>query len=151
MTAADYWFARAEIGAAVPATEELVRPKVLTLSTAGFAEGAAVAQFVDLLEQVCNALFVSPEDVLGRSRSGNVAQARHVVVWAARKRWGLSYPELGRLFSRDHSTMMAAVARIEGELAKGGRLADLALRHSRPALTFVPGQGIELDEETPSR
>lgn len=57
--------------------------------------------------------YVTVEDMLGRSRSKSAVEARALAMWLARLRLRLSYPELGREFSRDHTTCINAVERIE--------------------------------------
>lgn len=52
-------------------------------------------------------------ELLCPSRSKTVAHARQVAIWIARQTLGLSYPELGRAFLRDHSTCISACRRID--------------------------------------
>lgn len=49
------------------------------------------------------------DDVLGQSRSSGVARARHLAMAVARSTLGRSYHELGRAFSRDHTSVVHAV------------------------------------------
>jgi chromosomal replication initiation ATPase DnaA len=53
-----------------------------------------------------------PYDVLSDDRHSDVADARHVAMWVARKS-GLSCIQLGKAFRRDHSTILHACARVE--------------------------------------
>lgn len=64
-----------------------------------------------ILEEVCRRRAVTPIEVCGRRRTKNVVKARHEVWWRLRNRYGssFSYPELGLLFDRDHTTVMAGV------------------------------------------
>lgn len=58
----------------------------------------------------CRALEVELEDVLGsRRESGPVMNARHAMGWLLRERYGLSYPHMGRVLRRDHTTVMHSV------------------------------------------
>ena len=50
---------------------------------------------------------VTSADVLGRSRSRTVVRARQALYRRLRAR-GLSYPEVGKLVDRDHTTVLAA-------------------------------------------
>jgi chromosomal replication initiation ATPase DnaA len=43
---------------------------------------------------------------------------------AARRRFGLSYPELGRMFRRDHTTVLHACRQAKLLEAQGGRFAS---------------------------
>lgn len=62
---------------------------------------------------------IDVEVIFSRARSKTVAEARLVTHWAARHRLGWSYPELGRAFDRDHSTIIQNVAELELRLAAG--------------------------------
>jgi len=55
----------------------------------------------------------SADEILRRGRSKSVCEARHVAIWLARRKFGLSYPELGREFGLDHTTCMNSVQRVE--------------------------------------
>jgi chromosomal replication initiator protein len=54
---------------------------------------------------------VQVADILGRRRTRNVARARFAATWIARRRSGLSYPVLGRILGRDHSSVIHACQR----------------------------------------
>lgn len=49
---------------------------------------------------------VSAGDVMGRSRHKGVTAARKAAMLMTRDLFGLSYPEIGKRFGRDHSTVM---------------------------------------------
>ncbi len=70
-----------------------------------------------------------PVDALMASgRSQSVADARALAMWIVRRTFGYSYPELGRIFGRDHSTCIVAVRKVERAIATGRppRLATIA-------------------------
>lgn len=54
-------------------------------------------------------------EILGRSRLKTVAKARHAAWWLCRRTTDLSYPQLGKLFGRDHTTIINGVMRAEVE------------------------------------
>lgn len=68
-----------------------------------------------VLEQVERDTDVTPRQVLSRDRRRPAAHARQYAMWLLRQhtdRRGLpkySYPEIGRAFGRDHSTVMSSV------------------------------------------
>jgi chromosomal replication initiation ATPase DnaA len=65
-----------------------------------------------------------PEELKARKRHPALVKLRDTVCFLARKKTGLSYPEIGRVFwGRDHSTILAAVKREQMRL-------DRQLRHS---------------------
>jgi len=47
-------------------------------------------------------------DLLGRSRYPHISQARHEAFYYFRRK-GWSYPQIGKLFGRDHSTVIHGV------------------------------------------
>lgn len=65
------------------------------------------------------------DDLVGRSRTGGLVRARHLAMAVARSTLGRSYPELGRAFGRDHTSVVTAVqgvARRVGEDEREARL-----------------------------
>ena len=52
---------------------------------------------------------VSLGDLMGRNRMQLVAQARNLCFWLLRTHMPMSYPEIGKMFDRDHTTVMAGV------------------------------------------
>ncbi len=54
------------------------------------------------------------EQLTSRDRHKSVAFARQMAMYLIRQTLQLSYPEIGRLFGRDHTTVMHAVRIIPG-------------------------------------
>jgi chromosomal replication initiator protein len=71
---------------------------------------------------------VSVEALTAEGRSQSVADARALAMWIVRRTFGYSYPELGRIFGRHHSTCITAVQKVERALRTGRppRLAEIA-------------------------
>jgi chromosomal replication initiation ATPase DnaA len=65
-----------------------------------------------LVDDVCKCRGVTLDDVCGRARSQAIARARHEVWWRIRHHpeREYSYPEIARLFARDHTTIMAGIS-----------------------------------------
>jgi chromosomal replication initiation ATPase DnaA len=58
---------------------------------------------------VCAAFCVTDDELIAHRRNDRtVVIARKVAMYVARKRCGLSYPNIGKAFCRDHTTVMAA-------------------------------------------
>jgi hypothetical protein len=55
-----------------------------------------------------------PEDVFGRRKTQALVRARAISYYLLRHR-DYSYPEIGDMFSRDHTTVMISVRRLEKE------------------------------------
>ena len=65
-----------------------------------------------LLERVARACHVRVSDIQGPRRRQRQLQARHLAMYVFRQ-IGWSYPEIGRFFGRDHTTVMSAVRKVE--------------------------------------
>lgn len=83
-----------------------------------------------------------------RSRQRGVARARQVAMYLARKLTGASYPALGRLFNRHHTSVLTSVRRATQALATDQAFATTVARleatlvdaHVTPsAVTTLPG------------
>ena len=59
---------------------------------------------------------VSPDAIRARGKTKTVNLARAVAMYVARSLTELSYPELGKIFGRDHSTVISAVRWVEQDL-----------------------------------
>ena len=85
--------------------------------------------FAELLEWIAGQLGSSAEEILGHGRTATVAQARQLAMYVCRRRLGLSYPELGRLFGgRDHTTVLHAVKKIEKMIKMNRDMHNLAAK-----------------------
>ncbi len=89
---------------------------------------AAIADFVPeeepehnkiekTLDKVCDRYNISRETILGKKRSANVVLARHTCMYILREGLEKTYEEIGAVFSCDHTTVMAAIRKIEREKA----------------------------------
>ena len=56
---------------------------------------------------------VSIEDIKSKKKTDSIAGARHVSVYIIRKLTDLSLKEIGRVFGRDHSTVLSSINKIE--------------------------------------
>jgi chromosomal replication initiator protein len=61
--------------------------------------------------------------IIGRRRPAQLAQARLVAMYLVREHTALSYPEIGHLFGRDHSTIIHAHNRIRQLITHDKRVA----------------------------
>lgn len=75
-----------------------------------------------LLDDVCRAHHVTRSDVCSRNRSRAVANARHEVWWRLRS-LAFSYVEIGRLFDRNHTTVLHGVRAWEAQMLAERRAA----------------------------
>ncbi|MDX9719780.1 MAG: chromosomal replication initiator protein DnaA [Myxococcota bacterium] len=66
-----------------------------------------------IVKLVSNFYNVRVDDMLRRGRSKQIALARQVAMYLARKHTDLSYPDLGRFFGKDHTTVLSAFQKFE--------------------------------------
>jgi len=70
---------------------------------------------------------LSPEQVLSYSRRQDILWTRYRIYWRARRETSASYPQIGRVMKRDHTTVIHGErcyqARLDGkEYRKPGRI-----------------------------
>lgn len=66
------------------------------------------------LEQCMRSVFhISPQAIHSRDRSATVAAARQTAMYLANVSFGLTFSEIGRLFSRDRTTVSYACGVVE--------------------------------------
>jgi len=71
-------------------------------------------RFEYLLAAVSQRLNVDPDDILGNERYQQFVTARYCLAWLMRRE-GMSYPGIARRLNRDHTTIIHAVRRVEGD------------------------------------
>ena len=76
----------------------------------------------DIINRVCTVFSVSEEEIVGKSRRKNIAEARQVVAYLARKALDMPFNSIGiHLGGRDHTTIMYAEKKVEELLKKDKR------------------------------
>jgi chromosomal replication initiator protein len=71
------------------------------------------------VEEVAAQHFLLPEEILGRTKTATVCKARAILWSRLKEQTQFSYPEMGMLFGRDHSTVMMAVKEVGRSNGKG--------------------------------
>ena len=92
----------------------------------------------DIIAAVATARHVPERVMRGRLRDHHIVSARHECFVRLRDELGLSYPAIGRLMARDHSTVMYGIRRW-----RAGYPVKNVKRHSRwaPAREATNGEG----------
>ncbi len=80
-----------------------------------------------IIRMVAPTFGVTPLDVLSHRRDKQAVRARHVAIWLARRLTPHPLPLLGRLFDRDHTSVMHAISRIDAMLDTDAVLAQAVL------------------------
>jgi chromosomal replication initiator protein len=61
-----------------------------------------------IFQHVGNKFNVSKEDLCGPKRNKDIAAARHFCIFLIREMTEMSYPNIAKLFNRDHATIMTS-------------------------------------------
>jgi len=69
---------------------------------------SAAVSFESISRAVCEHFAVRPSELRSRRRTQNVAVPRQLAMYLCRRLTRASYPQIGELFGRDHSTVMHA-------------------------------------------
>ena len=77
-------------------------------------------------------------DIRGRDRRPLIAAARHEAIWRVRRVTGWSLPRLGKLFKRDHTTVLLSVREMEKRSAHDPELRAYMVALSLPRITAAP-------------
>ena len=93
------------------ATREIIEQALSPLTpVVSHADDAPDADAV--LMAVCRRTNAEPADVRGRSRNRDVTYARHLAMYLLREDARKPVADIGRLFARDHSTVLSGISRI---------------------------------------
>jgi len=59
---------------------------------------------------------IPKDELTGKKRSKEIANARHVTIYLIRKITEMSFPNIGKIFEKDHTTILASYEKIEKRL-----------------------------------
>ena len=71
-----------------------------------------------IIEVVAKKYGIPASDIKSRRRTKEISQARHVVIYLIRHTTELSLPSIGKVFGRDHTTMISSIESVEREMEK---------------------------------
>jgi chromosomal replication initiator protein len=89
-----------------------------------------------ILEETAQYFSLSTADLLSKSRSRPLTQARHIAMYLMRECTGLSLVKIGELFHRDHTTALHGIKKIEDEM----RSKDATLRQVQDLTRIIRGR-----------
>lgn len=69
-----------------------------------------------IIREVAMTYGVPPKLLISNHRGEDAVRARHIVMWRLRNQLGFSYPKIGRILSRDHTTVMHGVKKVQGKM-----------------------------------
>ena len=82
-------------------------------------EGNALPTPNLIISQVCKFYSVDEVALRGSQKSKGIAEPRQVAMYLVRKLTNLSFPDIGREFAKDHSTVMYNIRKVEVALKQG--------------------------------
>ena len=83
------------------------------------SEGNALPTPSLIISQVCKFYSIEEDVLRGTKKNKGITEARQVATYLIRKLTNLSLPDIGKEFSRDHSTILYGIRKVEVAL-KGG-------------------------------
>jgi chromosomal replication initiator protein len=90
-----------------------------------------------VLEVTSQVFGVSKNDILGSSRMQNIALARQVAMYSCKEFLDLSFPAVGKIFKRDHTTVMHAWKKINENLSKENSKIATKIQHIKNQVSEV--------------
>lgn len=83
---------------------------------------------VDIQNAVAAHFYLSREDFLGESRVRALARPRQIAMYMSRGLTPRSFPEIGKLFGRDHATIVHGVRQIDALVSDDAELYDAIVK-----------------------
>ena len=77
-----------------------------------------------IVEKTASFYDLSPEDILGKGKTKNIAAARQMATYLMRKLTTLTLEEIGGVLNRDHSTILHSIRKIEDSVNTDAALSD---------------------------
>lgn len=72
------------------------------------------------VEKIYSAVYkkydIKKEDILSQKRNKEIAEARHIAIYLIREITEMSYPNIGKLFERDHATIISSYSKIQKKI-----------------------------------
>jgi chromosomal replication initiator protein len=69
-----------------------------------------------IIDYICKRQNVRKEDLLSSRRTAEIASARHVTIYLLRTLTPLSYKSIGKIFNKDHSTIITSFNNIDKKM-----------------------------------
>ena len=83
------------------------------------SEGNALPTPSLIISQVCKFYSIEEDVLRGTKKTKGITEARQVATYLIRKLTNLSLPDIGKEFSRDHSTILYGIRKVEVALKNG--------------------------------
>ena len=76
----------------------------------------------DIIREELRRYKINLEVLHSDTKTARLVKIRHYIMWRTRKESGMSFPELGKLFNRDHTSVIHAYKKAERLYRQGGLL-----------------------------
>ena len=86
------------------------------------SEKAYAPEFI--IGKVADFFDISPEEVIGKGKTKNVANARQISTYLIRKLTGQTLEQIGEVMGRDHTTVLHSIRKVEETLQNDPKLVD---------------------------
>ncbi len=83
---------------------------------------------IQMVKEIALFYGISSQDLLGKSQSHECTLPRKIAMYFCRDILQISYPKIGRIFSRDHSTVMTSVKQIADVVNKRDSIVSQEIR-----------------------
>ena len=77
-----------------------------------------------IIAKVADFYDITPDEVIGKGKTKNVANARQMSIFLTRKLTGLTLEQIGEVMNRDHSTVLHSIRKVEESLQNDPKLVD---------------------------
>lgn len=71
-----------------------------------------------IISKVSKKYGIDEDDIKSRKKTKEIANARHACIYIIRKLTELSLPAIGKIFGRDHTTIMSSLSVVENEIKR---------------------------------
>ncbi len=87
-------------------------------SAPGVPRGMFVKDFTpqEIIEIACNVFAQKMTAVLSKRRNRPISEARHAAIYCIRNKTNITLNECGKIFNRDHTTIIHAIATVKNLL-----------------------------------
>ena len=88
--------------------------KLVDLRESKLSSHSVDDQVNEVIENASKAYNIPISEIKGKSRQQDLVVARHIAIYNLRNKVGLSFPAIGKIFNRDHTTIMHACDKVQG-------------------------------------
>lgn len=68
-----------------------------------------------ILERIAKEYQIPVDIIIGPSKKREIVRIRHLAMYRARVETGRSYPDIGRMFNRDHTSVISACRKMKND------------------------------------